>query len=163
MSYVANTCQISSWNWIAYLICIKFNTLNLLRLHFHYNKSEWSQWALNTAQLTITPFTKTSPNYPHKNNADNSITIAFTNSELPKIIRTLFTSAHWKKTLKKRMNMRGRGDLWPRLGNYLHYFGIAFTNPKSGPDDADNCSIEKVRIILVPFRFYNQIMRILSA
>ena len=41
-----------------------------------------------------TPFTKTSPNYPHKNNADNSIKIAFTNSELPKIIRTLFTSAH---------------------------------------------------------------------
>ena len=59
-----------------------------------------------------TPFTKTSPNYPHKNNADNSIKIAFTNSELPKIICTLFTSAHYKKkTLKRRMSMRGRGDL----------------------------------------------------
>ena len=43
------------------------------------------------------PFTKTSPNYPHKNNADNSIKIAFTNSERPKIIRTLFTNAHLKK------------------------------------------------------------------
>ena len=32
------------------------------------------------------------PNYPHKNNADNSIKKK--NSELPKIIRTLFTSAH---------------------------------------------------------------------
>ena len=32
------------------------------------------------------------------------------------------------------MSMRGTGDLWLRLGNYLHYFGIAFTNPKSGPD-----------------------------
>ena len=56
----------------------------------------------------------------------------------------------------------GGGDLLPRLGNYPHYFGIAFTNPKSGPD-ADNCSIEKVRIFLVPFRFYDQIMQILSA
>ena len=46
-----------------------------------------------------TPFTKASPNYPHTNNADNSIKIAFTNSELPKIICTLFTSAHKKKTL----------------------------------------------------------------
>ena len=40
------------------------------------------------------PFHKNIPHYPHKNNADNSIKIAFTNSELPKIIRTLFTSAH---------------------------------------------------------------------
>ena len=32
-------------------------------------------------QASDTPFTKTSPNYPHKNNADNSIKIAFTNSE----------------------------------------------------------------------------------
>ena len=27
-----------------------------------------------------------------------------------------------------------KGDLWLRLGNYPHYFGFAFTNPKSGPD-----------------------------
>ena len=47
-----------------------------------------------------TPFTKTSPNYLHKNNVDNSMKIAFTNSELPKIIRTLFTSDHKKKTWK---------------------------------------------------------------
>ena len=64
-----------------------------------------------------TPFTKTSPNYPHKNNVDNSIKIVFTNSELPKIIRTLFTSAHKKNTLKRRMSVGGggggggRGDL----------------------------------------------------
>ena len=45
----------------------------------------------------------------------------------------------------------GEGVTFDRaLGNYPHYFGIAFTNPKSGPD-ADNCSIEKVWIILVPF------------
>ena len=31
---------------------------------------------------SYTPFTKTSPNYPHKNNADNSIKIAFTNSDM---------------------------------------------------------------------------------
>ena len=49
---------------------------------------------LGTSCTPYTPFTKTSPNYPHKNNADNSIKIAFTNSELPKIIHTLFTSAH---------------------------------------------------------------------
>ena len=38
--------------------------------------------------------------------------------------------------------------------------------PKSDPDVAImriNCSIEKVHIILVPFRFYDQIMWILSA
>ena len=40
--------------------------------------------------ITNTPFTNTSPNYPRI----ISIKIAFTNSELPKIIRTLFTSAH---------------------------------------------------------------------
>ena len=34
------------------------------------------------------------------------------------------------------MSMWGKGDLWPRLGNYPHYFGIAFTNSKSGPDAA---------------------------
>ena len=34
------------------------------------------------------------------------------------------------------MSVRGRGDFWPRPGNCPHYFGIAFTNPKSGPDAA---------------------------
>ena len=32
------------------------------------------------------------------------------------------------------MSVLERGDLWPRLENYPHYFRIAFTNPKSGPD-----------------------------
>ena len=32
------------------------------------------------------------------------------------------------------MSVQGKGDLCPRLGNYPHYYGIAFTNPKSGPD-----------------------------
>ena len=58
---------------------------------------------------TDTPFTKTSPNYPHKNNADNSIKIAFTNSELPKIIRALFTSGHYKKNLEKTDERAGKG------------------------------------------------------
>ena len=87
---------------------------------------------------SLYPFTKTFPNYPHKNNADNSIKIAFTNSGLPKIIRTLFTNGHLKKNLEKTDERAGgkgtMGDLWPRLGNYPHYFGIAFTNPESGPD-----------------------------
>ena len=34
------------------------------------------------------------------------------------------------------MSVRGRGNLWPCLGNCPHYFGIAFTIPKSGPDVA---------------------------
>ena len=35
MRYDATTCRISSSrNWIAYLICMKFNTLSLLRLHY---------------------------------------------------------------------------------------------------------------------------------
>ena len=53
---------------------------------FHKNKT--------VVKKDNTPFTKTSPSYPHKNNAANSIKIAFTNSELLKIIHTLFTSAH---------------------------------------------------------------------
>ena len=111
-------------------------------------------------ELFHAPFTKTSPNYPHKNNADNSIKIAFTNSELPKIIRTLFTSAHKKNNLEKMDECAGKGrpltapwklsalfwncvhnsEVWSRCGYY-----------------ADNCSIEKVQITLVPFRFYDQI------
>ena len=87
--------------------------------------------------VPLYPFHKNIPQLSaFKNNADNSIKIAFTNSELSKIIRTLVTSGHQKHTLKRRMSMRGRGDLWPRLGNCPHYFGIAFTNPKSGPDVA---------------------------
>ena len=42
----------------------------------------------------------------------------------------------------------------------------AFTNSEVCPwigYYADNCSMEKVWIILVPFRFYDQMMRILSA
>ena len=69
----------------------------------------------------ITPFTKTSPNYPHKNNADNSIKIAFTNSEVPKIIPHFIYEHPLKNTLKRQMSMWGRGDLWPRLGNCPHY------------------------------------------
>ena len=108
-----------------------------------------------SVRVSNTPFTKTSPNYLHiKNNADNSIKITITNSELPKMIRTLFTSAHQKKNLKRRMSVRGKGwpltapwklsalfwncvhksEVWSRCGYY-----------------ADNCSIEKVRITLVPF------------
>ena len=95
------------------------------------------------------------------------IKIAFTNSELPKIIHTLYMSAHWrKKNLDKTDEHAGKGwpltapwklsalfwncvhksEVWSRCGYY-----------------ADNCSIKKVWITLVPFRFYDQIMRILSA
>ena len=61
----------------------------------------WVQLCNFHTQITnYAPFTKTSPNYPHKNNADNSIKIAFTKSKFPKIIYTLFTSGHKKKKKK---------------------------------------------------------------
>ena len=53
-----------------------------------------------------TPFTEASPNYPHKNNADNSIKIVFTNSELPKIIHTFFLRVPIKKRNKKKTDER---------------------------------------------------------
>ena len=61
-----------------------------------------------------TPFTKTSPNYPHKNNADNSIKIAFTNSELPKNnLHFIYERPFKKKTLKRRMRC-GEGVIFDR-------------------------------------------------
>ena len=100
-------------------------------------------------------------------NADNSIKIAFTNSELPKIICTLFTSAHFKKNLEKTDERAGKG--WPLTAPWK--LSALFWNCVHKSEVyqsrcgyyADNCSIEKVRITLVPFRFYDQIMRILSA
>ena len=71
-----------------------------------------------------TPFTKASPNYPHYSNADNSMKITFTNSEVPKIIHTFSGAAIKKKILQPN----NTGDHGPHLGNNLHYFGIAFTN-----------------------------------
>ena len=117
-------------------------------------------------KIPYTPFTKASPNCPHTNNVDNSIKIAFTNSEHRKIIHTFFTSAHLKKKKKMDKPEGKKGDLWPHLGNNPDYFGIVFTNSEVCSwcgYYADDCSIEKVRIILVPFRVYDQIMRILSA
>ena len=75
---------------------------NMLKNKNHCRSSQYEIFiCIRTCQCVIdTPFTKTSPNYPLKNNADNSIKIAFTNSELPKIIRTLFTSAPPKKPWK---------------------------------------------------------------
>ena len=75
----------------------------------------WVQLCNFHTQITNVryPFHKNIPQlYLHKNNADNSIKIAFTNSELPKIICTLFTSGHKNKqtNLKRRMSVRGRGD-----------------------------------------------------
>ena len=86
-------------------------------------------------------------------------------SELPKTIHTssFFTSAHNLKTWKDEWACGLKGDLWPHLGNYPHFFGIAFTNSEVCGYYADNCSIEKVWFILVPFQFFDQIMRILSA
>ena len=108
---------------------------------------------------------RSSPNYPHKNNADNSIKIAFTKTpenNLHFIYECPFRKIPWKDGWAC-----GEGVTFDRaLENCPHYFGIAFTNSKSGPDAAmyvDNCNIEKVPITLVPFRFYDQIMRILSA
>ena len=64
--------------------------------------------------------------------------IAFTNSEHPKIIRTFFyLRAPIKKTTQKdRWAVREKSYLWPHLGNYPHYFEIAFTNSESDPDSA---------------------------
>ena len=83
---------------------------------------------------SYTLFTKASP-IIHRilNNKDDSIKIAFTNSELPKIIHTYFYERPLKKQ-EKTDERGGKGDLWPHLGNYLHYFGIASQIPKSGPD-----------------------------
>ena len=71
-----------------------------------------------------------------------------------------------KHILKRRMSVRGgRGDLWPRLEIIriiLELLSQSEVWSRCGYY-ADNCSIEKVWIILVPFWFYDQIMRILSA
>ena len=112
-----------------------------------------------------TPFTKASPNYPHKNYVDNSVKIAFTNSGHSKIIH-FFYKRPLKKNLEKTDEREGKS--WPLTAplklsalfwNCVHKFRVW---SRCGYY-ADNCSIEKVRRILVPFRFYNQLMRILSA
>ena len=57
--------------------------------------------------------------------------------------------------------MRGRGDLWPQPNWSIIRIILELQVHKSdggdsGPD-ADNCSIEKVRITLVPFPFLHYI------
>ena len=54
-----------------------------------------------------------------------------------------FTSAH-KNNFKRQWACGLKGDLWPHLGNYSHFFGIAFTNSEVCGYYAGNCSIEKV-------------------
>ena len=63
------------------------------------------------------------------------------------------------------MSVRGKGDLWPHLGNYPHYFGIVFTSSESDPDAAIMRIIAASKSVdnFGPFRFYDQIMQILSA
>ena len=140
---------------------IKFNNFRarplFSRVHSFRTVQVW--WSTNT------PFTKASPNYPHKNYADNSIKLALTISEHPKIIH-FFYERPLKKILEKTDEREGKR--WPLTApwklsasfwNCIHKFRIW---SRCG-HYADNCSIKKVRIILVPFRFYDQIMRILSA
>ena len=85
---------------------------------------------------TNTPFTKASPNYLHKNYADNSIKIVFTNSEHPKIIRTFFFLERPLKKFEKTDEREGKR--WPLTAPWKlsALFGIAFTNSESNPDAA---------------------------
>ena len=62
-------------------------------------------------------------------------------------------------SLKKRWPLTAPWKLSALFWNCVHKFRIWSRCSYY----ADNCIIEIVRIILVPFRFYNQIMRILSA
>ena len=77
--------------------------------------------SMQTFECNYTPFTKASPNYPHKYNADNSIKIAFTNSELLKIIHTFLRAPILKNPRKDGWACGGKGDIWPNLGNYPLY------------------------------------------
>ena len=90
-------------------------------------------WLVVNTPMLLHSLTYT-PNYPHKNNADNSIKIAFTNSKLPKIIRTLVTSGHLKKYLEETDERAGKG--WHLTAPWK--LSALFWNcvHKSGPDAA---------------------------
>ena len=85
-----NTCNCITWFFL-FFISLRERKKNQGNVSYQFYQRFLTYVYMSTSH---TPFTKTSLKYPHKNNADNSIKIAFTNSELPKVIRTLFTSAH---------------------------------------------------------------------
>ena len=113
------------------------NTKPCLQLNFR-----WKVLFLHKLVDSSTPFTKASPNYPHKNNADNSIQITFTNSELPKIIRTLFYERPLKKTTRKdgrACRKRVTFDRTWEIIRITYILELRSQIPKSGPD---NCSVK---------------------
>ena len=88
------------------------------------------------ALCTLIPLSQNHPfNYPHKNYADNSIKIVFTNSELPKIIGTSFTSAHYKKKLEKTDEPEGKKVTFDRTLEIIRIIlELRSQIPKSAPD-----------------------------